>query len=909
MPSESNNAEDMEKKKRNMFLNTQFDVGSRPPSPAFTKLCITKGPTGLYDTAESITGIDDPSKLVPVPTGKPLPSTAWGPEYNQSKVIAIMTSGGDSPGMNAAVRSCVATCLSRNVKVFAIYQGYKGLVEGGDHFRNFQWQDIDDIIQKGGTILGTDRCMTFHTQEGRKKACFNLASRGITALAVIGGDGSLTGANIFKSEWQDHVKALIEDGEIKKEDYESLKDFHIVGMVGSIDNDMCGFSMTIGVDTALHRIVAACDALITTAQSHERTFIVEVMGRNCGYLALTAAISVGADWVFVPESPPPMEDWETALCDSLAKRRLTCNYTMVILAEGATDRVRRPIKSDYIKALLTKRLGHDTRVTTLGHVQRGGPPSAADRIQGSRVGAEAALCLLSMKPNDRSRIVGMRWNQVFQIDLEESVRRTRELGKALEAKQFEKALKMRGHFFKEILGIYWRGREKILDRASKTGKRRRVVIVHAGAPAAGMNAVTKAVVRELYNRDYHVLAARDGFMGLAQGHLVEMSWHSVSQWAGLGGCKLGTNRVVPEQLNGKAGPKIIGQILREHEIQGVMVIGGFEAYESVLSLYQASEKNSDLRIPMCVLPATISNNVPGTEMTIGSDTALNAIVDAIDRLKLSAASSRGRVFLVQTLGGYCGYLATMGAMAGGADISYIHEDVVSLEHMQKDIAYLRRKFSAGFKKAVLVRNEKCSRLYDMAFMQKLYEQEGVRRNKIPFSVRNITLGHLQQGNQPSPLDRVRAARLANAGCIYIRSLIEEDTEFGPKSMQVVGIMGDHMSQTPVSELVKVTDFTHRRAKKEWFHVIQPLIRTLELNSEDKWGDLHEFQSQSQHLQNSLVESELFNQKTKNQNENENEAEDKKESEQVVSHESKDRQNRRKEKTKITLAGKKKDITL
>lgn len=258
--------------------------------------------------------------------------------------------------------------------------------------------------------------MEMKERAGRLKAAENLVKLGVNNLVVIGGDGSLTGANVFKTEWPDLLKTLISEGRVTPEDAAKLPVFHIIGLVGSIDNDMCGFSTTIGADTAMQRIVSACDSLITTAESHQRSFIVEVMGRHCGYLALATAIAVGADWVFVPERPPEVEDWETAMCDVINKRRKHRNYSLVIVAEGATDRIGREIEAGYIKKVLTQRLGHDTRVTTLGHVQRGGSPSAFDRIQGCRLGAEAAHAILSENSDDApSRIIGLRWNQVCQV--------------------------------------------------------------------------------------------------------------------------------------------------------------------------------------------------------------------------------------------------------------------------------------------------------------------------------------------------------------------------------------------------------------------------------------------------------------------------------------------------------------
>ncbi|NXV20594.1 PFKAM protein, partial [Cepphus grylle] len=192
-------------------------------------------------------------------------------------------------------------------------QGYQGLVDGGDNIKEATWESVSMMLQ----LVSCARCQDFRTREGRLKAARNLVKRGITNLCVIGGDGSLTGADTFRAEWSSLLAELVKVGGITAEEAKRSSHLNIVGMVGSIDNDFCGTDMTIGTDSALHRIMEIVDAIATTAQSHQRTFVLEVMGRHCGYLALITALACGADWVFIPESPPE-DDWEDHLC-----RRLT----------------------------------------------------------------------------------------------------------------------------------------------------------------------------------------------------------------------------------------------------------------------------------------------------------------------------------------------------------------------------------------------------------------------------------------------------------------------------------------------------------------------------------------------------------------------------------------------------------
>ena len=223
--------------------------------------------------------------------------------------------------MNAAIRAVVRTALDHGLEVFAITEGYQGMVDGGNAIKPMTWDSVGGILQRGGTVIGTARCADFRTREGRLKAAFNLVTFGIDALVVIGGDGSLTGANLFRQEWTSLLGDLAKEGRISAETAKRHPYLTITGLVGSIDNDFYGTDMTIGADTALHRIVEAVDAISSTATSHQRTFVVEVMGRHCGYLALMSALACGADWVLIPESPPDVEKWEDVMCEVLQAGR------------------------------------------------------------------------------------------------------------------------------------------------------------------------------------------------------------------------------------------------------------------------------------------------------------------------------------------------------------------------------------------------------------------------------------------------------------------------------------------------------------------------------------------------------------------------------------------------------------
>lgn len=236
----------------------------------------------------------------------------------QKQRIAVMTSGGDAPGMNGAVRAVVRMSIARGCDSYAIYEGYEGLVKGGDMIKQMVWEDVRGWLSDGGTLIGTARCKAFMERPGRLQAAKNLIEKGIDALVICGGDGSLTGADRFRNEWPSLVAELVRSKKLTEDQVEPFKHLNVVGLVGSIDNDMSSTDATIGCYSALARICEAVDCIDATAFSHQRAFVIEVMGRHCGWLALMAGLSTGADYVFIPEQPPG-EDWEGEMCKIIGK--------------------------------------------------------------------------------------------------------------------------------------------------------------------------------------------------------------------------------------------------------------------------------------------------------------------------------------------------------------------------------------------------------------------------------------------------------------------------------------------------------------------------------------------------------------------------------------------------------------
>ncbi|XP_026885258.2 phosphofructokinase, liver b isoform X3 [Electrophorus electricus] len=736
------------------------------------------------------------------------------------KAIAVLTSGGDAQGMNAAVRAVTRMGIYVGAKVYLIYEGYQGLVDGGDNIKPANWQSVTNIIQLGGTVIGSARCKAFTTREGRLAAAFHLVQRGITNLCVCGGDGSLTGANIFRSEWSELLAQLVEEGRIADPLAQQYTHLNIVGLVGSIDNDFCGTDMTIGADSALHRIMEVIDAISTTAQSHQRTFVLEVMGRHCGYLAVVSALASGADWVFIPEAPPE-EGWEDHMCARLGESRSKgSRLNIVIIAEGAIDKHGQPITSNYVKDLVVQRLGYDTRITVLGHVQRGGTPSAFDRVLSSKLGVEAVVALLEATPETSACVIGLSGNQAMRLPLMECVNMTKEVQKAMNEGRFDEAIQLRGKSFENNWNTY-----KLLahQKPAQSKSNHSVAILNVGAPAAGMNAAVRSAVRVGLAQGLRVYTVHDGFEGLARGAVTEMHWHDVAGWTGQGGSLLGTKRTLPNSCMEK-----IVENIGKFGIQSLLVIGGFEAYEGILQLVEARGHYDELCIVMCVIPATISNNVPGTDFSIGADTAVNAAMESCDKIKQSASGTKRRVFIVETMGGYCGYLATTTGIAVGADAAYIFEEAFNIHDLEMNVEHLTEKMKNDIQRGLVLRNEKCHQHYTTDFIYNLYSAEGMG----VFDCRVNVLGHLQQGGVPTPFDRNFGTKMGVKAVQWLAEKMKQTYRQGrvfanaPDTACVIGMNRKVMSFSPVTELKDHTDFEHRMQKDQWWINLRAVLKML-----------------------------------------------------------------------------------
>lgn len=307
------------------------------------------------------------------------------------KCIGLLTSGGDAPGMNAAIRAVTRAAIYNGIEVKGIMRGYRGLVY--DEIQKFRSDSVSNIIQQGGTVLKTARCKEFMTPEGRQIAYEALKREGIEALVVIGGDGSLTGARIFAQEFN----------------------YPIVGLPGTIDNDLLGTDLTIGYDTALNTIMQAVDKIRDTASSHERLFFIEVMGRECGFLALNGAIASGAEAAIIPEMSYQQDQLADLISNGFRKSK---NSSLVLVTEGditgGAMAMAERVKIEYPQ--------YDVRVTILGHVQRGGSPTANDRILASRMGAAAIDAILD---DQRNVMIGIQNDEIVYVPFSKAIKKNK----------------------------------------------------------------------------------------------------------------------------------------------------------------------------------------------------------------------------------------------------------------------------------------------------------------------------------------------------------------------------------------------------------------------------------------------------------------------------------------------------
>lgn len=700
----------------------------------------------------------------------------------ESKTIAVLTSGGDAPGMNCVVHAVVRAAARNGARTLGVQNGYSGLIRG--EIVRLTPEETAEHVHCGGTFLRSARCAEFRTAAGMARAVANLKEARVDALVAIGGDGTMRGAQALSAEHPE---------------------LSVVFVPGSIDNDIPGTD-SVGAATALHRIVEAIDCIESTMTSHSRGFIVEVMGRNCGWLALHAALATDAAHTLLPERPAG-PGWEEDLKRAVLSRPRMCTY--VVLAEGAITSTGERITAESIRNVLTG-LGVDSRSVVLGHTQRGGAPCAFDRILGASLGVAAAEVALS-----RTGAFCIYYNGTEEVrELSACAEQCSAVAETLRAAREEKgrsgigtASEHNTHTLPpiEAPGLSVEAADTMLRaRGSDFLEAYTAVCIRETPEVPARESYCVAAVGTLGAGADHTIAHMEKF-----GHVLGKTVHDISTHPFF-------------QLDPARGGvfeeralKNLRAHLAELSCSTLVLIGGLDALflaaklevqlvrpvPETLSPDGAGEeprkkngRSENLVVErILVIPCTISNNVPGTDVSIGADTALDTITALCDNLKINA--TRKVAYLVEVHGGACGYLCIATALAVSAIDCYRPEENRIISRLSRSARALSRYFGKNSAPQLIIRGNGAMRGICNDTAAKILETDGNGE----FVVRHCTLGHVQKGNRATAVDRVRASKIAHFAL-----------KCSEKGVWVLGMYGWTCRRSPVSNAVKDVNEEERK---------------------------------------------------------------------------------------------------
>ncbi|KAI5186144.1 6-phosphofructokinase 1 [Nematocida homosporus] len=611
----------------------------------------------------------------------PLSNTICIAPALQRKTIAVLTSGGDAPGMNATIWAITRAASKTGASVMGIQNGFAGLL--ANRMIPLSEELTFQHMHLGGTFLQSAREPKFTEPSGPIEGAKVLKARNIDALIVIGGDGSMRGASV-----------------LAKTDPELT----VVFVPATIDNDIPG-TESLGAASALHRIVEAIDCIEPTMASHRRAFVLEVMGRDCGWLALTAGFATEAAYVFLPEYPQP-DGWEKTLATAVAKAG---HCAHVILAEGARYRSGKRITAgEVLKAL--EDLGLEARQVVLGHTQRGGAPCAADRVIAATLGVAAAEVALGSTPGAYALQINNGIERV--VDLFTQVDKCQAAAHALGMidGNIEKA---RGRGFVDIY------KAMMSTGAILTPNPSAIAVSTVGALGAGAAHIIKSLIfhAQTQGKTVHNISTHPYFLRRQPRRTQETDFVFLKEY------------------------------IEANHPDTLILIGGLDAVAE-------AKKLEGLCPRIYVIPCTVSNNVPGTATTIGADTALDTITALCDNLKVGANRNVG--YIVEVFGGACGYLSIAAALAVGAIDCYFPEETGVLKRLRRSVQLLDKHFETGSGAQLIIRSNGSMKGICSETLARVLEADGSTK----YSVRSCQLGHVQKGNLPTAGDRLKAARLA-----------------------------------------------------------------------------------------------------------------------------------------------------
>ncbi|RUS88292.1 hypothetical protein EGW08_003930, partial [Elysia chlorotica] len=511
--------------------------------------------------------------------------------------------------------------------VVYIKQGFRGLVEGQpENFVEATWLSTSDILGYAGTFIKSFKCDQFKERSGRLMAAKHLLNHGISDLVVIGGDGTFRGCEHLGREWISLLRELDDRNMVERELCQEYRHLKIICIPCTITNDLCGTDTSIGVDSALARIIEATDNIATTSSSTSMAFVVEVMGGHSGYLALEAGIICDASMVFIPEYPP-QGDWRDELYSKVRDDLLAGSEVIIcIVSEGATDNAGIPITPQCVTDVLTKKLNLSTRITVLGHFQRGGVPSAYDRLLATRFGCEAVAALRNVTTNTGASALSICENEIHCITVKECLEATDNCRRAIKERNFSEAVVLKGWRFQYLLNSYnclHNVRSSPVPDMSGLAGTSVIGIMRVGRSSVGQCWVLKAIVGYCQTKYFCPLVIKDGFEGLVAGNCEGVTWDMVKESPSRSNACLGSSSITAAKVGLDKVAAAIGRL----ELSGLIVLGGFPAFKSLMEIDGVKGQYPEFRIPMCLLPMTILNNIPGTDVALGSDTALNEIMN------------------------------------------------------------------------------------------------------------------------------------------------------------------------------------------------------------------------------------------------------------------------------------------
>ena len=632
-------------------------IDKKEKNMAAKKESTTKKEADVKTTAKKTSKKTAPEKVTVV-SDKASIKDAEPEKKHKIKTIGVLTSGGDAPGMNAAVRAVVRTAIANGIAVKGIKRGFSGLID--EDIIDLNSRSVADTIQKGGTFLFTARCPEMITTEGQDLAAANCRKHGIDALIVIGGDGSYKGCLTLKE-----------------------RGINVIGIPGTIDLDIACTEYTIGFDTAVNTAMHAIDKIRDTSTSQERCSIIEVMGRHAGYIALWCGLANGAEAVLTTELYNYEE--QKLINDIEKKRKSGRKHYIIINAEGIGDSEGMAKRIEYAT-------GMPTSATILGYLQRGGSPTCKDRVYASAFGAKAVDILLKGGEN---RVVAFKNGAFVDFDMEEALA----MKKTLDP------------FLVDMLGKLTRkGDSRLMkneglltvENEENTGKKTTIGVLTSGMDAPGMNAAIRAVVRSAIGYNMKVIGFKRGYSGLIEKDYLEMTNKTMSETVQRGGTQLLASDC-PEFMTEEGQKKAI-ETLKELKIDALVIIGGNGTMRGGLDLIAKG-------INVIGIPATIDLDVACTEYTIGFDTAVNTAMESIDKIRDTSASHE-RCSVIEVAGKRSGHNALWCGIATGA------EEIITNEYhdqnQQRMISEIINKKKLGKRLHLIVNSESVGKSASLA---------------------------------------------------------------------------------------------------------------------------------------------------------------------------------------------------